>query len=104
MKKSIKISGAILVGLALVLVLSSALSAWHPWQRQPMVFYYSEAFRPVFQNFEVVDGDIIVMEDGSHIVIEGNRTINSIECKGNETIVNSTRHISLWELLTGGGD
>lgn len=84
----------LLVFLALC-VMTVGLLLWHPWQRQPVTFY-----EPLILPIEAVDGDRIIMLDGSYVEINGNRTITSIKHDGNATIIKSSRRLTLWQSVT----
>ncbi len=78
----------------LVILLAFVLSSWPPWQRQPMVFY-----EPLFLPLGVIEGDIIALENGSYIVIDEDKRINSIAYRPGAVTMQVTVHRSLWQLL-----
>lgn len=78
---------------ALLLVI--ILTQWQPWERQPVVFY-----EPIIYPLEVVRGDIIITSDANHLVMQHDMRINNIKYHNGCATINSTRYITLWELLT----
>lgn len=85
----------ILLGLLVVMALVVILNLLTPWQRQPVVFY-----EPIVLPIEVVEGDIIVLEDDSHIVMDEDKRINSIQYQFGMVTINATVHKNLWQILT----
>lgn len=84
-----------LIILFILLFLAIDINYWQPWQRQPVVFY-----EPVFLPIETIKGDIIVLENGTHLVIDEDKRINSIEYNNDDSVtINSTVHCSLWQLM-----
>ncbi len=87
-----------LLAILITLLLTIGLQAWHPWQRQPVVFYEPVIFLPL----EVVAGDRIVLSDKSaYIEIHNRETITSIEHEGKVITIRAIRHITLWDKITG---
>lgn len=86
----------VMIGLLLVLILFLGLQLWHPWQRQSAVFY-----EPLMLPVEAIKGDTIVLSNSGCITIEHNEKINSITHNGDYISINATRHVTLWELITG---
>lgn len=79
----------------IILLAILALQWWTPWQRNPTVFY-----EPLILPLETVEGDVIVMLDGKHIVIREDQRINSMYYQNNTVSMNVTRHKSLWDIIT----
>lgn len=67
-----------------------ALSIWEPWQRQPVVFY-----QPLILPLETIKGDIIILQDGSHIEIEADKRINTLRVEPGSVTINATVHKTL---------
>ena len=84
---------ALLISLIILLVIL-VLQWWQPWQRDPAVFY-----EPLILPIETIEGDIIVMADGKHIVIRDNQRINSMDYQNNTVSMNVTKHKSLWDII-----
>ncbi len=81
-------AGKMILVLVVIFITLIGLQVWHPWQRQPVVFY-----EPLIYPVEVITGDMIVASDNSgYILVPHNETINSIEHDGNKTTIKATRH------------
>jgi len=78
-----------------VILLAIIISIWTPWHRQPVVFY-----EPLILPREMIKGDIVVLENGSHIVIDEDKRINTIRHNNGSVTINATVHRNLWQLLT----
>lgn len=83
------------LGFLVTMLVIIGLQAWHPWQRQPVVFY-----EPLILPIETIKGDVIMFSDGSYIVSDRNKRINALKHNGEKVVIKSTIHVSLWELLT----
>ena len=83
-----------LVLLGLVLVIT-ALGFWGPQDRQPTVFYH-----PVVLPLETIEGDILFFEDGTCLVVDEDKRINTMQYQSGVVTVNATIHKSLWQILT----
>ncbi len=84
----------IVLGFLATTLVIFGLQLWHPWERLPVVFY-----EPLILPIETIKSDIIVLDNGSHIIIDRNKCINTIEHSGQTVTVHSTIHINLFELL-----
>ena len=94
-KNTFPLTTKIALGFLVTALIIIGLQLWHPWQRQPIVFY-----EPLILPLETIKNDIIMLNNGNHIIIDRNKRINSIEYSGEKVVIKSTIHISLWELLT----
>lgn len=83
--------------LAIVIITSIfiGLQIEKPWQRQPTVFY-----TPLLLPIETKKGDVIYFSDGTYLIIDRDKRINAIDHEGKKVTINSTVHVSLWEILT----
>ncbi len=85
----------VVLGFLVTILIILGLQFWHPWQRQPEVFY-----APLILPLETIKGDVIVLSDDYHIVIDRNKRINAIENSGEKVTIKSTIRMNLWELLS----
>lgn len=84
----------ILLGVIVVVLLIVGLGEWSPWHRQTTVFY-----EPLILPLEVLEGDIIVLQNGSHYFVDEDKRINAITYGKDSFTINATVHRSLWDIL-----
>ncbi len=77
-----------------VLLLVMLLIQLQPWQRLPVVLY-----EPLIYPVEVIKGDRIIFSDNKQLEIQHDMTINSMDYKDGAATLNSTRYLTLWELI-----
>jgi len=94
--QTISIKAAILLGLFCIVILL-VLNIGAFWHREPTVFY-----EPLILPLETIKGDIIVLQDGSHLLIDEDKRINSMRHNNGSVTVNATLHRSLLYLIIRG--